>query len=99
MTTPPQFGLSPADHSLLLSILEPITRISKVWVFGSRARGDFKPFSDLDLLIDSEAARPLLSAVREALQESGLPIQVDLVMERDLSQAYRAQVASERIVL
>ena len=61
---------------------------TRVSVFGSRATGrGFKPHSDLDLLIDSPVALPLIAManLREALTESDLPFSVDLLDRRDAS--------------
>lgn len=52
---------------------------AQIWVFGSRAKGTIKDFSDLDLAID--AGLPLTrveeSNLREAFDESVLPYKVD----------------------
>ena len=56
-----------------------------IYLFGSRARGEASPYSDVDIAI--EGKRPLkkeLAQVRFFIEESGLPYKVDLV---DLSQA------------
>lgn len=44
-----KFGLSQSEYKLIqLLVIEPLARYqAQVWIFGSRARGDFKPFSDL----------------------------------------------------
>jgi predicted nucleotidyltransferase len=59
---------------------------ARLWLFGSRARGNARRWSDIDIAV--EPLRPLraglLSEVREALEESSLLLDVDLV---DLSAA------------
>jgi type I restriction enzyme S subunit len=54
----------------------------EVRVFGSRAHGPAKPFSDLDLVVMGEQPVPdsVRSAVLEAFDESDLPFRVDLVV-------------------
>jgi uncharacterized protein len=66
----------------------------KVYVFGSRARGTAKPFSDLDLAVDAEATIPpdRLDSLREAFSESDLPILVDLVDLRTVSDTFRTRI-------
>ena len=57
----------------------------RIYLFGSRARGDTTPYSDVDVAIDAPA--PLhgrLSRIRWELEASNLPFKVDLV---DLSEA------------
>jgi predicted nucleotidyltransferase len=56
-----------------------------IYLFGSRARGEASPYSDIDIAIKGN--RPLkreLTQVRFAIEESELPYKVDLV---DLAQA------------
>ena len=61
-----------------------------VRVFGSRARGEARRGSDLDLAID--AGRPLTSresgALADAFEESDLPYTVDVVDVRAASEGF-----------
>jgi predicted nucleotidyltransferase len=74
--------------------------VTRVRVFGSMARGDAGPGSDLDLLVDvGPATSPWfpggLTAELEALL--GLPVQV--VTERGLDQLLRDRVLEEAVPL
>lgn len=71
----------------------------RVFLFGSRARGEAHPASDIDIgvLPEEPLPRGLLAELREALEESAIPQTVDLV---DLSEAdpeFRARVLAEGI--
>jgi predicted nucleotidyltransferase len=68
-------------------------------VFGSRSRGDYTQFSDLDLLIEGIEDSTLISRISERLEESTLPFRVDLVRESDLAETYREGVYKERIAV
>jgi predicted nucleotidyltransferase/DNA-binding XRE family transcriptional regulator len=74
--------------------------ISKVLVFGSVARGEDRPDSDLDLLVDLPASMGLvgLGRVRDEL-ESVLGCRVDLVPATDLKAGVREHVEAEMIAL
>jgi predicted nucleotidyltransferase len=52
-----------------------------VFAFGSRVSGKAKKFSDLDLMLRSDAKLDWtqIARVREAFEDSALPIMVDLV--------------------
>lgn len=65
-----------------------------VGVFGSRAGGRIKRFSDLDLVLEAEEELSLatLSALAEAFDESLLPFKVDLVDRRAVSESFGAIV-------
>lgn len=71
----------------------------RVFLFGSRARGEAHPASDIDIgvLPEEPLPRGLLAELREALEESAIPQTVDLV---DLSEAdpeFRARVLAEGV--
>lgn len=95
-----KYGLSDSDWKWVESeIIQPLKlQGATVWIFGSRARGDHKRFSDVDLLF--EAGKPLprgfLSTLRERAEESRLPVQIDLVDVNDLAASFRDGVFRER---
>jgi len=68
-------------HELSLRSLRRVLPGARVAVFGSRARGCARPFSDLDLLLCDP---PCLTRIeradlRDAFEASALPFPVDLV--------------------
>lgn len=73
----------------------------KVWLFGSRARGNQNQYSDVDLLIEGNKRElsQLLLCITEQLEESNFPFTVDLVFAEDLAASYRRNVLRDRIPL
>jgi len=74
--------------------------VTRVWVFGSMARGDAGPTSDLDLLVEVGSTTSAwfpggLVAELEAML--GRPVQV--VTERGLDQLLRDRVLQEAVPL
>lgn len=71
-----------------------------VRVFGSSARGDVGPDSDIDFLVDMEPGRSLLDmgGLLMELQDL-LGCEVDVVTERGLRDRIRERVLSEALVL
>lgn len=67
----------------------------EVRIFGSRAHGPAKPFSDLDLAVMGEQRVPdsVRSAVEEAFDESDLPFRVDLVVWAEAPVSLRDTIA------
>ena len=101
---PERIGLTPAQLALvlrLLSSLRSAARKGQGWLFGSRARGDFRRYSDLDLLVEVEppATKAELRSLREAFDDSDLPYTVDVVSSIDLADSYRERVLVERQLL
>ena len=70
----------------------------RLYLFGSRATGRYRPSSDYDIAVEAhvDVARRL-SHAREALEESTIPLQVDLVDMADASLALRQQVQREGV--
>ena len=71
-----------------------------VRVFGSRARGEGKPGSDVDLLIRLEAGRTLLDlvAIKQDLEDL-LGCKVDVVTEGAVSRFIKNKVLAEAVAL
>ncbi len=70
------------------------------WLFGSRATGRSVPWSDIDIAIEcSEDIGDQLSLARERLEESNVPLFVDLVDLRDAPETLRRDVNEEGILL
>ncbi|HEX3593923.1 MAG TPA: nucleotidyltransferase family protein [Polyangiaceae bacterium] len=85
--------------SLPTAEIERIARFHgalSVRVFGSRARGDAGPESDLDLLVHLEPGRSLLDliAIKQDLEDM-LHCSVDVVTEAGLSPYLRERILAE----
>ncbi len=72
----------------------------QVYLFGSHARGDARPTSDIDVGILPKASLPigLLAELREALFESLIPVTVDLVDLSQTDEDFKQQILQEAIV-
>ncbi|MEI7711532.1 MAG: nucleotidyltransferase domain-containing protein [Rhodospirillales bacterium] len=74
---------------------------TSVHVFGSRADGRARRYSDLDLALD--AAHPLglslLGTIAEALSESDLPFKVDLLDVRATDPGFLARISADWVTL
>ena len=85
---------------ILRSVLKQTSLKTPVeaWVFGSRATGRERPYSDLDILISSPT--PLdwraRADLQDAFEASNLPFRVDVVEEARLAPAIAPRVLAER---
>ena len=70
-----------------------------VQLFGSRARGDARTWSYIDVAVQADPALPpgVLSALREALEESNCLLNVDVVDWNDADAALREAIDREGI--
>ena len=71
----------------------------RVRLFGSRARGDARTWSDIDVAVQSDSPLPpgALSTLREALEESSCLLNVDVVDWNDADAALRESITREGI--
>ena len=92
--------LSGLDRRLIDQILDVILKYTtpkKVIIFGSRARGDFKKTSDIDIAIDSEED---IDFVREILDEEvETLLKFDVVNLRKVNEDFKKRILEEGIVI
>ncbi len=97
------FGLRPKDWQTVEALaIKPLQALGAlVYVFGSRARGDHKEFSDLDLLyeISKKPEGHVLFKIKDSLVESDLPIKIDLVDFDELADSYRSSALKDRVLV
>ncbi len=74
-----KFGLSDNTITKIQQVFEKYSQIDKVMVYGSRAKGNFRPGSDIDLtLFGKELDQRQCSEIAEELDELLLPYTIDL---------------------
>lgn len=82
------YGLTDIELQKLLDVFVQNEKIDKVVLYGSRAKGNFKPFSDVDLtLVGSELSRDDLNKVILEIDDLLLPYQFDVSLKHKLKNA------------
>ncbi len=72
-------GLSAATVAKICGVLARVPAVEKAVLYGSRAKGTFKPGSDIDLtLVGKNLSTAELGAIADALDDLLLPYQIDL---------------------
>lgn len=73
------YGLKDSEFNQISALFAKDDDIEKVILYGSRAKGNFKPFSDVDItLIGSKLSKDNLRKLVLALDESFLPYIFDV---------------------
>jgi len=72
------FGLSTQAIALLQKVLQAHPEVERAKIFGSRAIGNFRPNSDIDLALWGVIDEGLLAKLYAELDELPLPYQFDV---------------------
>lgn len=72
------FGLSPTDLNRIRSVFARFPGVSRVLIYGSRAKGTHRPASDIDLTITNTLDWETFTQIESELDELLLPYQIDL---------------------
>ena len=90
--------LSPDELKILRSIF---AGTYQVIIFGSRAKGTHKKFSDIDICLKAPQAIPrkVIALLKARCSESNLPYKVDILDYHDLDESFRAIVDTTGIPL
>ncbi len=84
----PEFGLSPTTLQTIRHILAEVPAVEKAVLYGSRAKGTYRPGSDIDLTLFGDALDlGTLGQIATRLEESPIPYQVDLSIFRLIEHA------------
>jgi type I restriction enzyme S subunit len=93
--------IRPEHLQIVYSILRKHLTDQAVWAFGSRAQGNAKQASDLDICIKGTSCLPfaLLGHLRDDFSESNLPYKVDIVDWHSLSDGFKNIIERDKILL
>jgi len=82
------FGLSPKVTGTIRKILADFPEVERAVIYGSRAKGNYKNGSDIDLTLMGDALDyKILSAIAGELDDSPIPHTVDLSIYAELNHA------------
>lgn len=80
-----RFGLSPQTIEKICSVLKGHPEIESAIIYGSRAKGTFKPGSDIDLtLVGSSLTTTELLRIENELDDLLLPYTIDLSIKEQI---------------
>lgn len=82
-----------APEQRVAALLAALPGVARIWLFGSRARGDHQPRSDIDLAIEAPAADAAAwQAILDAAEEAPTLLRIDLTRMEDAPEALRAEI-------
>jgi predicted nucleotidyltransferase len=94
-------ALEQTDHDMVMAILRRRIPNRTVWAFGSRASGNAREFSDLDLVVVGSESIPndVYDKLIEDFDDSDLPIRVDLLDWNRIDDHFKPYILEHHVVL
>jgi len=81
-----RFGLNEKIVEEIVSIVKKYEEVTRVVIFGSRARGDYKKASDIDIaLFGDELTHSINTKIFYEIEDLYMPYKVDLINFNSLS--------------
>lgn len=73
---------------------------AKFYIFGSRARGKYREYSDVDIAIDSSDLTPTIKSRLELeFENSTFPYEVDIVDLNNIKESFRNLIQDDLVLL
>lgn len=93
-------GIPKEIKDKIIGILNVLFPGAQLYLFGSRARGTYSQYSDIDLAIDTQAQIPLydINEVKSMLAESNIVYKIDIVDLHRIPEKMREVILREGIV-
>lgn len=83
-----KFGLPPLTIKRIQGVLAEFPEVEKAMLYGSRAKGNFRPGSDIDLTLSGASLTPDLRAkIASSLDDLLLPYTIDLSIYDEITHA------------
>lgn len=74
-------GLEPQVKEKIIKLCKSIIPEAEIWIYGSRARGDYRERSDIDLAL--QASQPIdffaIAELKEVLAAANIPYAFDII--------------------
>lgn len=75
-----RFGIPSESFKMIISILKKNNKIKEIFLFGSRAKGNYKKGSDIDIAIIADSLSfEELNQIRVEINDLILPYKVDVI--------------------
>lgn len=87
-----------SPEASVIDALKRFPAITRVWLFGSRARGDNQPRADIDLAVEGEMGVSEWLDIVEAVEDSTL-YKTDIVRLEEQSGTFRRAILDEGRVI
>jgi predicted nucleotidyltransferase len=100
---PSALRILPRHLEIVRALLQQYLPDAEVWAYGSRVTGKGHEASDLDLVVrdpeNPQMALPCVAELKEAFEESDLPIRVDVVEWARVPESFHRNIEEQYVVV
>ena len=89
-------GISSQDLSIIFDILR---NYQNIYVFGSRIKGTYNTYSDLDICIKQKISDYEVESLNEQFTKSDLPFKVDLIIYDKADKHFKSVIDHKSVAL
>lgn len=84
----------------LIALISKHFPSAKIYLYGSRARGDHSLYSDIDIAIDVEEKVDAhkMALVRTSIEDLNIPLEVDVVDFYEIPEKMRKKITTEGVL-
>ena len=96
------FGLEDRHINFILNILKNNFSGTKFYIFGSRAKGTYKEYSDIDIAVDLNNKKldtDILGRILIKFQDSTLPYEVDVIDLNSIDEKFKNLILDSLVEL
>lgn len=80
------FGLNDEVIAKICTVLSKIVEVRTAVIYGSRARGDYKPYSDIDMMLTGDNINSIIqSKIETELDDLLLPYKIDICIHHHIT--------------
>ena len=96
-----KFGLKESELKVIIDYLKNFKEVQKVVIFGSRARGDYKEYSDIDLCVFTlNSATRIELPSKEELDNLRVPYLFDLAIWNQITnEKFKDRILRDGVVI
>ena len=92
------FGLDNKHIDFILKILDKYFKNTEYFVFGSRSKGNYKKYSDIDIALDNKGQKissELITKAKIEFDNSTFPYEVDIVDLNSLDENFKKLIIND----
>jgi len=93
-------GIDKKTKDKIVNIISVLIPEAKIYLFGSRARGNYKKYSDIDIALDVGKPLPIqdVDEVKSMLNESNITYLIDVLDFHSVNTAMQQEIMKEKII-